>query len=979
MPRRKLATVLSCDVTGSTAMGERLDAESVQDLMLRYFHTMRDALERHGGTVEKFIGDAVVAVFGVPVAHEDDALRACRAAIEMRERLGDLNVELERAFGARLATRIGICTSELVARDSSSRQTFVTGDAANMAARLQQAAAPGEILISAPTYELVAHAVEVESAPPLRAKGKEQRIAAYRLLAAAAVRRPVRQTPFVGRADELETLVGLLDRQRAVVATVIGEPGVGKSRLVTETATQLRERATLLVGHCLSYGEGITYWPVAEIVRTAARIYDEDSPQQARAKLDAVCGRTVGERVAAAIGLPGAAAGREDIAWAFRELFKALAERPLLLVVEDVHWAERALLDLLASLDEIEAPILVVLTARPELLERRPDWPVTLTLAPLAEDDAARLAQHLGGEDERLVRMSGGNPLFLEELYAFVREHPDAQTLPPTLSTLLAARLDRLPEAERLAAERASIEGERFHRGAVTALGADASQLPALAARGVIRPARADFAGEASFRFKHALVRDAAYNGIAKKERVELHERFADWLGRIAADRLAEYEEFLGYHLERAYRLCEELGPVDDHARDVARRASAHLARAGHRAWDLHSDATVPRGLLGRALDLLPWEERAPAVELHYCASIQRSGHDDEAEALMRANAKKAAAAGDRERELITLLMLAYAFNDEDESAMADALALAAEASNVFTASGNRLGLLMAHAATMGVHEMRGECTAAIRAATSAYELAGDIEDPMWMHWFPLRRLIAKIEGATPVNDALEFLELESAQAQSREVHQLPNFQHFLSAWRVLLLTMAGRFEETTELRARIVEIRPRMLPFTRLHSCSSLRRAYMLTGDFAAAEREARELLGLTTNPNLPPTAGSLALAETMYALGYEEEVERWARDAAARTRRTWIQPQARWRRILALALARRGDIAQAERLVREALELLEPTEWLELRADTHLALGEITGDAPHLKRALELYERKGILAMAARARDQLATTAAA
>src|SRR4051812_16869108 len=324
--RRKLATLVFCDMTGSTAMGERVDAETVRGLMLSYFHEMRGALERHGGTVEKFVGDAVLAVFGVPEAHEDDALRGCRAALEMQSRLAGLNVDLERRFGTTIALRIGVNTGEVVAGDPSSRETFVTGDAVNVAARLEQAAEPGAVLLGESTYRLVRDAVVVEPVEPLAAKGKSEPVAAYRLLEVGGLAPPPRRvgTPFAGRGHELTLLEGEFEaaaaERRCRLVTVVGEPGVGKSRLAAELTDRIGARARAVRGGCLSYGEGITYWPIAQIVRELAEIHDEQSAAEARARIDAVLARTpdgglIAAKIAQLLGLAEGAASAPETAW----------------------------------------------------------------------------------------------------------------------------------------------------------------------------------------------------------------------------------------------------------------------------------------------------------------------------------------------------------------------------------------------------------------------------------------------------------------------------------------------------------------------------------------------------------------------------------------------------------------------------------------------------------------------------------------
>jgi class 3 adenylate cyclase/tetratricopeptide (TPR) repeat protein len=642
--RRKLATLLFCDMSGSTAMGERVDAESVRSLMLSYFHEMRGALERHGGTVEKFVGDAVLAVFGVPTAHEDDALRACRAALEMQRRLAELNQQFEQRFGTRIALRIGLSSGEVVAGDASSRETFVTGDPVNVAARLEQAARPGEVLIGERTLALVRSAVRTEAIEPLSARGKAEPVPAYRLLAVDdfAPSRHGTRTRFTGREVELELLEQAF---RQVVAgecrlcTIVGEPGVGKSRLVDRFLSQVATRASVVGGSCLSYGDGITYWAVAQIVRDMAGIEDELSPAEAQALLEAQVAhlpnaQVVAARIGQLLGLSDIAVTGEGTAAAIGDFLAAGARsRPMVVVVDDIQWAQPVLLDLLAGLPAViaGAPILLLCLARPELLDHRRDWPVTVKVEPLDERDVGMLLEGLLGTADpgvtvRLASTSGGNPLFVEELVAMLVDDGvlilqdgvctlagdlRALALPASLHALLGARLDALEPLVRGTLERGAIEGEVFHRGATVELSPPETQASVRPSLGVllnkdfIRPAEAHFVGEAAFRFKHILVRDAAYRGTPKKLRAALHEHFATWLEGVAGARVVEYEEILGYHLEQSYRYRTELGPIDDEIRVLAERAALHLAEAGRRAAQ-RADIDAASGLLSRAADLLP-------------------------------------------------------------------------------------------------------------------------------------------------------------------------------------------------------------------------------------------------------------------------------------------------------------------------------------------------------------------------------------
>ncbi|MBA2641698.1 MAG: AAA family ATPase [Actinobacteria bacterium] len=682
--RRKLATLLFCDMSGSTAMGERVDAESVRDLMFSYFHEMRGAIERHGGTVEKFIGDAVMAVFGVPVAHEDDALRAVRAAWEMQERLTRLNTELEQRFGSRIALRIGLNTGEVVAGDASLRQALVTGDAVNVAARLEQAASPGEILMGEATFRLVRDAVSAEPVAPLELKGKSEPLPAYRLThveAEAPARARRLDMPMVGRDGELALLQERLAESAAghcVLATVVGEPGVGKSRLAAELLASAQGEFQILSGRCLQYGEGITYWPIAEIVRQAAGIRDEHAREDALQRIRALVPGGAAEVVAQAIGVADGESGTDEIAAAITGLFEALArERPLLLFVDDIHWSEAALLDLLSRMPRTLRgnPIFLLCLARPELVEDHTEWEASLHLQPLGDADSSELVGQLLGRAElppglavRLSVAAAGNPLFVEELVGMLIDdgllrrdngrwmaEPGLTefAIPPTLRELLGARLDRMPSGQRSALERGAVEGQVFHRGAVLALSDEVQRsrvpesLEMLFEREYIRPAAASFADEGAFRVRHILIRDAAYDGIPKKLRAGLHERFADWLEKKAGDRTTEYDEILGYHVEQAYRYLEELGPVAEDGRRLALRAAGRLGAAGGRAFARRDYAAV--NLLLRAAALLPphdttrIEHRQAAGEL-----LGDAGEFQRAQAIFDEVVEEATASGQR-------------------------------------------------------------------------------------------------------------------------------------------------------------------------------------------------------------------------------------------------------------------------------------------------------------------------------------------
>ena len=656
---RKVVTIVFCDLVGSTKLGESLDPESLRQVITRYFEAMSDALGRHGGTIEKFIGDAVMAVFGIPTAREDDALRAVRAAVEMRDALGQLNEQLDLRWGVRLQARTGVNTGEVIAGDASQGQNFASGDAVNVAARLEQAAGPGEILIGKHTLELVRDAVRVESIPPLDLKGKSEPMPAFRVINvadhAARIDRG-RNSPLVGRERELALLRDAFDRTVAgrtgELVTLVGAAGIGKSRLAKDFVRSLGGEATVVTGRCLSYGEGLTFWPLREVVEELAGTDDRESAEAAQARIARLLPAdddtaTIVERVAGALGLSDATAYPTETFWAVRKLLEAAAgQQPLVILFEDIHWAEPTFLELIEHLASTirDVPILIVAAARTDLFDVRPDFAgnlanaARLELEPLSGAESTALVEQLIGHagvasdlSDRVFTGAEGNPLFVEELvrmlvderhierdekgFSSVRELSSV-SVPPTLHALLAARLDRLDSAERAVVEAAAVVGRSFGGGAVLELGRgdDRSELDrhlsALVRKQFIQPDGGRFAGEGTFSFNHMLVRDVAYQAILKELRTDLHARFADWLERTAGERASEYEEILGHHLERAYRYLTELGPTDERGRELAARAAARLGSSGGRAL-ARGDIRPAVSLLERAVSLMADDDPA--------------------------------------------------------------------------------------------------------------------------------------------------------------------------------------------------------------------------------------------------------------------------------------------------------------------------------------------------------------------------------
>ncbi|MBA2294824.1 MAG: AAA family ATPase, partial [Actinobacteria bacterium] len=601
---RKTVTILFCDTVGSTALGEATDPETTRRVMSRYADTMIGIVRDHGGTVERFRGDEVMAVFGVPAVHEDDALRAVRAGTAMQRALGRLNEDLDARFGVELTCRIGINTGEVVAGDPATAETFVTGDAVNLAKRLEQVADPGGIMIGTSTYALVKDAVKVGPRETFSAKGKSADVGRLRLedvdASSAGYARRL-DAPLVGRATELDQLLAridtLFDEHRCGIVSLVGPAGVGKSRLSQEVVARYGEQARVASGRCLAYGSGITYWPLVELVRDLGGLAAVGRLLPATDDTE-----TALEQVRAAIGESELTSPSDELFWGVRRMLEGLArERPLLVCLEDIHWAEPTMLDLVEYVAAFgTGPIALLCNARHELLEERPTWSreALVELSQLSEVETHELVGALGIDDPEARRTiastAEGNPLFAEQLAAMVLESGPGSggrlALPASIHALLAARLDGLDPAERRVLQRASIVGKEFWYRAVADLSpatdrpAVPSSLLSLSRKGLVTPVREDGATADTYRFHHTLIRDVAYAGIPKGVRAELHEGFAEWLESQPGG-FGEHEEIVGYHVEQAQRYLSEVAPGDERALALARRAAGLLGEAGRRAF----------------------------------------------------------------------------------------------------------------------------------------------------------------------------------------------------------------------------------------------------------------------------------------------------------------------------------------------------------------------------------------------------------
>ncbi len=635
LEERKVVTVLFADLVGFTSRAEQMDPEEVRALLRPYHARLRDELERFGGTVEKFIGDAVMAVFGAPVTHEDDAERAVRAALAIRDWILDEQAELQ----LRIGVNTGQALVSLGARPEEG-EGMVAGDVVNTAARLQSNAPVNGILAGETTWRATRDAIDYREAEPVQAKGKSEPVDAWEAVEARArvgvdISRRVR-TPLVGRRRELDTLLDAFERARtarsAQLVTLVGEPGIGKSRLVYELF-QAVERDPELVywrqGRSLPYGEGVSFWALGEMVKAHAGILETDSEEHAEQKLHEIVARTVPAEDAAwtashlrpLVGIEEAS-GRSDnqgeafAAW--RAFLEAIAdESSLVLVFEDLHWADDGLLDFVDHLADwaTRVPLLIVATARPELLSRRAGWgggktnALTLSPAPLSQDETAELVHALleraaipADVQATLLERAGGNPLYAEEFVRLLDERANGVALPETVQGIIAARLDVLEREEKELLQDAAVLGRVFWVGG---LGHDReiaeAALHHLERREFVqRERRSTVAGETEYAFRHALVREVAYEQIPRAQRGEKHRRVADWLETLG--RSEDSAELLAHH----YLAVLEYSEPDD---ELAARAGRALAEAGDRALALNAYTASAR-FYRRAVDLLREDER---------------------------------------------------------------------------------------------------------------------------------------------------------------------------------------------------------------------------------------------------------------------------------------------------------------------------------------------------------------------------------
>jgi len=964
-PDRRTVTVLFCDLVDSTRLAAELDPEVYRGLISRYFETVREPIERHGGTVEKFIGDAVMAVFGVPAIHEDDALRAVRAAREAQDALADF------PDGA-LEARIGLSTGEVHVLSSPGQDLHVSGAAASVASQLEACAPVGGVLLSDETYELVRDAVRAE---PIDGAWRLDEVLAD---SPAYARRL--DAPLVGRERELERLRGVYANacadKHCRVVTVVGEAGIGKTRLARELVKPLREEARVLVGRCVSYGEGATYLPIAEIVRQAAA---EHSLAGIRALLpEEEDADAVAQRVAELIGIVESPAAPGETFWAVRRLLEAIArDRPVLVALDDIHWAEPTLLDLVEYLGEWgEGPILVVCLARRDLLETRAGWggPTStgfvVELEPLSPAAVGMLVQQLADEpvdpqvQEAIVEHADGNALFAEQLLAAALEMPDLMLgkPPSTLEALLASRLDRLDPRELGVLRRAAVIGRSFSPAELDDLAPETDterHLARLTERGLVDPL------DDRFRFHHILVRDVTYRSIPKAERWELHE-----LAGRGLDRRDGAEELVGYHFEQAFLYLKELSGPEEPARRLAQEGGERLGRAGIRAWK-RADAPAAVNLLSRAVKLLP---NAYEFQCELGTALRASNEVDRAESVLL----EAAEASEPVTQLRAEIELAFVRSLREPDRVGDLLEVASVAIPILEAAADdralgRAWLCVGHVRGGFYCEYAALEEASIRAAEH-YKRAG---------WSPSTALdnlgTALFYGPKTVETAVAqcvqlLLEHEGDRASEANI----------VAWQGGLEAMRGRFDQGRGMVARARAIyRELGLESGAVDVCGRVLAAIEMLAvrpDRAAeALRACCELVQrLRQTPLLATRAGALAAA--LYEQKRYGEAETWTDLARRSAGADDLDAALSWQPTQARLLARRGALVEAEQLARAAVESVRRTDSLNRYADCLLALADIlriAGDEAKAstvtQEAIRLYEGKGNLVSAKQARASI------
>ena len=1007
---RKLITAVFCDLVGSTARSESLDVEDVKALVAPYHARVRAELERHGGTFEKFSGDAILALFGAPRAHEDDPERAVRAGLAVREALANLNAEDEWMD---LHFRIGINTGEaLVMLDArpSEGEWSAAGDVMNTAARIESAAPVDGILVGELTYRSTRHLFEYRQADPIAAKGKSEPVPVWEVVAprdGGTAR--ASETPLVGREKEIGAAIEFCERTAAertpALATLVGPPGIGKSRLLAELLDRLRFDRSVHVGRCLSYGEGITYWPIEQILKDAAGILHDDDERTGSEKLGALLEslptenrddlRTIAAALANLLGEATTPAGtysaaaitQAELHWGIRRLFELLAERrPTVIVIEDLHWAEPTLLDLLALLLEGDStvPLLVLGTARPEATETgsplftTSDRRLVLELEALGDDASAELvgelARSMGVHPdvvERVLEKGGGNPLFLEETIRMLAEagtdDGDADLpVPSTLQALIASRLDQLVPDSKRVAQHASVIGVAFWRAAIEEIDEGGPELePALGEltrRDLVRESgTTSLVGEREYSFKHILIRDVAYGQLPKKLRAVLHRRFAGWVTGLPGTR-EELVEVVAYHLEQACLIAREIArpaeqpPVEDAVRALIRAAEKSESREGIREADRY---------YLRALDLIGDEQSETAVELrlNHARMVVAAGDLPVAAGQLQVIAADAGAV-DRP-DLRCQALVALANVEWKQGGVGDWRGHLNEAEETARGlSDQRLQVRVAYEAAYVRAWFEGDLDPAIAEVTNALAIAEELED-----------LALRIEGHMRLGSMLvNSGHLAAADEHlSRCVDLAAGVGSFRDEARATsMLGFVKYYRGETDLAERLAEQALEWLERTldshlQIQNLRELARYSLRRGDAEEAERRLREALPLALDGG-----GYLVLEIYRYLVavlvtqGRIEDAKKLLAFAARDVPEEDPYARAAFLVAEALVATAAGERTAAATSFAEALRLLDEQQLMIDLAETRIELaralrtfGDESGARAELQRARAVFAR--------------------
>ncbi len=1007
---RRTVTVVFCDLTGSTALGESHDPELMRSVVTRYFAAVSEVMLQHGGTVEKFIGDAVMTVFGVPETHEDDALRAVRAADGARAAVERMNDELQQVHGLRLSVRLGVETGEVVVGDGT-RGTVATGDAVNVAARLEQAAAPGEVLVGPVAWRLVRDLATGDLLEPVLLRGKAASVPAWRLTAVDDETKSTRRmagTRLVGRDREIALLRQTMDRCTAErschLVTLLGVPGVGKTRLVNSLLQGLPADVTVLRGRCLPYGDAVGLWPVREILRAAAHVPGTVDEQDA-GRFAAVLGedsdsREIVDTLAPLAGLAGALPSQEQSAWAVRRLLEALGRTgPVVMVVDDLHWASQVMFDLVDHLADWvrDASLLLVCIGRPELFDDRPTWAggrvnaTSLLLSPLAADDATELVRAIAGDAAlapqvaaRVQEAAAGVPLCAEHLFAMLVEDErialvdgtwvwsgDESTLdaPPSIAAILATRLERLDPAGRTVLEAASVVGEVFYPGAVieivdTLTGAEVrSALGRLVRRQLVRPDTSDIAGEDALQFVHGLVQDVAYGAMSKSRRADLHVRLAVWLAKRAPV-TPGVDAFVGHHLAAAVALRDALGPRDSATRELAVEAVAVLEAAARRVEP--SDWEGASGLLERAARTT--DEPREEARLQLRRSLLAMLHEDmvtRAAAWVSARAAADRSADGRLQDLVAVQGSSLAVHLPHLGAEVASDAALASWRRRFREEGDDEALaetLLALVVRNTELARWGDTLTLLDELDSVASRLGDVPLTTFAR---LIAIAACIWGPEPAGEALERID----QLMIDPALQLREIQVDLVGQRSTFLAMLDRPEEAWQQVDRFYR------EAEELHRDVAGRwmgEGYTrrLLGDLAGAEAAFRHGVELLDRQREVAYLSTMLpmLGEVRLALGDEVEARSCAERARDLSPADDIESQSRWRSLMARLDSRSGRHDDAVRHAQEGVAWGSRGDQLDSMGDRHVALAEVLeaagrpGDArAAAAAALDFYLRKG------------------